>query len=110
MAVGVEHEIGSCAAERVSFTLIDKLLALFLIVYHVLLLYHLTFLIEEVLLKVLHESDILHAIVSSILHWVSLLIHLDSLTALILDALLFNCFPEQHCKLILILLDPPLHA
>ena len=85
-------------------------MAFFLIVDHILLLYHLAFLIEEILFEILHDSDVIYAVVSSIIHWVSLFIHLNSLTSLILDSLFLNSVSEKKCKLILILLDPPLHT
>ena len=71
---------------------------------------HLALFIKKILLKILHDPDILICIVPLIVDRISLLIHFNSLTANILNALLLDTFSKENSELVLILLDPPLHA
>jgi hypothetical protein len=71
---------------------------------------HLALFIKKILLKILHDADILICIVPLVVDWISLLIHFDGLTANILDSLLLDTFSKENSELVLILLDPPLHA
>lgn len=62
------------------------------------------------MLKVLHRSDVLNAVVSLVADWVPLVIHLNSFTSQIVHSLMLDFFPKENCKFVLILLNPSLHA
>lgn len=71
---------------------------------------HLALFIKKILLKILHDTNILICIVPFVVYWISLLIHFDSLAPNILNSLLLDSFFKENSELVLILLDPSLHT
>ena len=77
---------------------------------HVLLLDLLALLVEQILLQVLHQSDILKGVAPLVVYWLTIVVELDGVAAKVVEAALLDQVLEEVGEVVSVVFNPPLHA